>query len=166
MRGYSALRRGRFSEPGATYFLTICTAGSRPGLTDETTAKAIDAEIDRLALDASWELRAVTLMPDHLHLLVRLGGRLTVSQCVGRLKAKTKAALAGGGIAWQDTFHDHKLVPDDAVQSVVHYIFMNPYRARLIPVDATWPWFRLGADEAQWFAPLYAENVALPEWLG
>lgn len=166
MRGYSALRRGRFSESGATYFLTLCADPAGQGLTDVATASGIYAELDRMTTDGTWALRAATLMPDHIHLLMFLGARLTLSQCIGRLKARSKTALASGGAAWQDSFYDHKLAPDEAVQSIVHYIFMNPYRAGLIPADVSWPWFRLGTDEARWFAPRYAENVALPAWLG
>jgi putative transposase len=186
MRGYSALRRGRFSEAGASYFLTICTAdlpagsplagepfagderamaGSQRGLADERNASAIFSEIDRMTFDGAWTLRAATIMPDHLLLLIRLGERLGLSQCIGRLKTKTRQALTRAGLEWQEAFYDHKLSPDDDVQSVVHYVFMNPYRAGLTPAGATWPWFRLGREETQWFAPLYAENVAVPEWL-
>lgn len=165
MRGYSALRRGRCSEPGVTYFLTICTANGGVGLTEDRTATAIYHKLNGLVSDGSWILRAATVMPDHIHLLVRLGNRLALSQRVGRLKSQTKPALVNVRVVWQETFHDHKLAPDEPVQSVIHYLFMNPYRARLIPTDAAWPWFRLGEEEAQWLAPVYAENVAIPEWL-
>jgi REP element-mobilizing transposase RayT len=165
MPGHSSLRRGRSSEPGATYFLTICTVGDHAGLTADKIASAIHEEIDRMIIDQVWDLRAATLMPDHVHLLARLGERLTLSQAIGRMKAKTKPALSGVDLAWHDSYYDHKLGPDEAVQSVVHYIFMNPYRAGIVSPGSSWPWFRLGKDESEWFTGLYSENVPMPAWL-
>jgi hypothetical protein len=47
--------------------------------------------------DATWQLRCGVVMPDHLHLLVVLGGRLPLSKAVSRLKAKASSSL-----------HDHR----------------------------------------------------------
>jgi hypothetical protein len=79
-KGYQALRRGRFSEAGALYFLTFCTAGRNMGLTEVTIAHAVQQEWRAMSLGGVWILRCGTVMPDHVHLLVELGAN---SPCPG-----------------------------------------------------------------------------------
>lgn len=52
-KGHSALRRGRFSAVGATYFLTLCTEDKRPGLTNDSIAAEIHREFAAMEADAA-----------------------------------------------------------------------------------------------------------------
>jgi len=102
-------------------------------------------------------------MPDHLHLFIRLSGGLPLSRCIARFKTKTNPALRGVG--WQANFHEHRLRPDDSVESVLRYIFLNPYRENLVPKEEAYPWFWLGREEASWFTALTGDGLPFPEWL-
>ena len=155
-----ALRRGRFSQPGATYFLTLCTADRRQGLTDPTLAAHLLAEAQAMTADTTWQRCAATVMPDHLHLLVTLGDRLPLDKTVNRHKAKTSAALKrqGPGIAWERGFFDHKLRAEESVVGVLHYLYLNPYRAGLIEGSATWPWFYYREEDWPGFQPTLEET--------
>ena len=104
-------------------------------------------------------------MPDHLHLLVELASRLSLSQAVARLKAKTRAALESCHARWQPSFFDHRLRPGDSLLGVMLYIYLNPYRKHLLPVSATWPWFVCHADDWIWFKGHLADDLPEPEWL-
>lgn len=162
-----ALRRGRFSQPGSTYFLTLCTDERRPGLTHPALAERILAEAHIMTTDATWTLRAVTIMPDHIHVLVTLGERLHLEKSVNRLKAKTSALLKTHfpALAWQRGFFDHKLRADDALAAVLLYIHLNPYRAGLCARSEKWPWFRCRAEEWSWFKDSLDAELPPPEWL-
>ena len=98
-RGEGALRRYRVSISETSYFLTLCTENRTEGVTHDDVASAIRAEITSLETDGHWSQRAGVLMPDHLHLLVKLTGNLSIARCVARLKTKTRAALLARGLS-------------------------------------------------------------------
>jgi putative transposase len=166
-RGHDALRRGRFSQPGATYFLNLCTEGRHIGLTDSTIAERLFAEAHAMTADATWTLRAATVMPDHIHLLITLGDRLPLHKAVARLKSKSAPVLRtkDSALVWQSGFFDHKLRPDDSVAAVLLYIYLNPYRAQLCESTVTWPGFYCRTEEWSWFKDMLSANLPPPEWL-
>jgi REP element-mobilizing transposase RayT len=129
-------------------------------------AGAIHAQLQALGGDASIELRAWVVMPEHLHLFFTLTGRLTVGQIVGRLKAKTRASLLVQALRWQGNFYEHRLRPDDRVEDVLRYLFLNPYRAKLVSLTDTYPHCGISATDAEWFRPTLDDNHPFPEWLG
>jgi len=104
-------------------------------------------------------------MPDHLHMLGAITNRLTLGQIVGRLKAKTNPALRMRGLSWQGNYYEHRMRPDDPIEDVIRYLYLNPYRARLISLDDPYPWFWLGERETRWFKPGPGLDRPLPEWL-
>ncbi len=169
-KGQAALRRGRFSQPDATYFLTLCTEERRAGLTHAILAGRILDEAHAMTTDATWTLRAATIMPDHIHLLITLGERLPLDKSVNRLKAKTSALLkehanAASSLLWQRGFFDHKLRADDSVAAVLLYIHLNPYRAGVCERTTSWPWFYCRAEDWSWFKESLDADLPPPEWL-
>ena len=125
-KGYQALRRGRFSEAGALYFLTFCTAGRNMGLTEVTIAHAVQQEWRAMSLGGVWILRCGTVMPDHVHLLVELGGKLPLSRTIARLKARTAASLRKAGLSWQAGYYDHRVRPQEDILPYFLYTYLNP----------------------------------------
>src|SRR4051812_18771483 len=106
--GHGALRRGRVSTAGTEYFLTICTKNRAVGLTDARVAQSIRAAIHAMSADGTWQERCSVVMPDHMHLLIILGERLSLGKSVARLKGKTAFALALASplCAWERDFFD------------------------------------------------------------
>ncbi len=164
-RGYESLRRYRVTIPGASYFFTLCTHDRVAGLNRNTPAAAIRAELTALERDATFVVQAAVIMPDHLHLLGIVTDQLTVGQIVGRLKAKTRTALATADLCWQGNFYEHRLRPDEPLEDVVRYLFLNPHRARLLSPTEICPWFWLGPTEAAWFRPTLDDDRPFPAWL-
>ena len=162
-----ALRRGRFSQPGATYFLTLCTENRVTGLTSPPIAERLLSESHAMTADTTWTLRSATIMPDHVHLLVTLGERLPIDKAVNRLKAKTSALLQAHtpALLWQRGFFDHKLRADEPLAAILHYIYLNPYRAQLCAPATIWPWFYCRAEEWTWFKDSLDAEFPYPEWL-
>ena len=93
-RGNGALRRYRVSLPATTHFLTLNTVNRTAGLTCDDVAPAICAEITAIATDGHWLRRAAVVMPDHLHVFVRLTGGLPIARCVARLKSNTRSSCS------------------------------------------------------------------------
>lgn len=164
-RGYEALRRYRASLPHTNYFVTLCTRDRKQGLNRPEIAPAIQAEIAAIEEAGHWSLRAATIMPDHLHLLITLHDKLSLGRTIARLKTKTRAALIPTNLEWQGNYYEHLLRPNEHVESVIRYIHLNPYRADLIDSSAVYPWFWLGLAESVWFRPLTDDGKPFPEWL-
>ena len=111
-------------------------------------------------------IMAATVMPDHMHVLLQLGERLTIGQLVGKLKAKTKTALAQHGLRWQENFYEHRLRPDELANGYAFYIFMNPYRAGLIKRHTLWPYWQCPASARFDFQSLLEDGLYPPrEWV-
>ena len=164
-KGYRALRTGRFSATGETYFLTFCTAERAPGLHRDELADEIVGELNLMERECIWAIRCATVMPDHVHLLATLGNRLPLGRAVARLKAKTVSALRRSGLGWQQGYFDHRLRPREDQLGYFHYVFLNPYRAGLIATGDKWPWFVCGNEDEKWFRPLLNQGLPEPEWL-
>src|SRR5262245_54489830 len=101
---------GRF---GAIYFVTICCKErGRNQLCDEKSAKVL-FDTARIYHDrCRWNLSLLLLMPDHLHALIGIDGRDSLSQMIRDYKRIT-AKLAR--IEWQRNFFDHRLRHDESL---------------------------------------------------
>ena len=105
-------------------------------------------------------------MPDHMHWIFKLGVRLTVSQVIAKWKTETKDTLELNGMARQKNFFEHRVRPDEELESYVFYIFMNPYVADLISLDDAWPGWRKSARASFRFeAHLRDGGAPQPEWM-
>jgi len=164
-RGSSHLRTGRISLPGADYLITICTQERRPGLAQPNLLAALQSEFKAMQSEQVLEIRAFTMMPDHLHLLLSLGEKLVLSRTVARLKSKLTPSLKRAALGWQAGFHDHRLREEESLEPYFRYIHLNPYQARLIEPGSIWPYTYFSSDDWMWFKSLTDEGKALPEWL-
>jgi REP element-mobilizing transposase RayT len=105
-------------------------------------------------------------MPDHLHVLATLSGRLSVGQVIGKFKVLAKPALALADIRWQENFHEHRLRPEDVPGNYARYIFLNPYREKLISRCEDWPfWSKAGDVDFDFIHQLDAGGRPPEEWL-
>lgn len=166
------LRYGRVSLPGARYFLTACPRQRAPVLAAPAEAARTLSAFETLHASGDIVLHAAVVMPDHAHALFTLGPRLTVGQALAKFKT---LARDHGRVPWRwlDDGFEHRLRPHESAEDYAFYIFMNPYRARLVEPTTAWPWWRcpepamfrftqhLGADgtpPAGWLATI--ETIA------
>ena len=157
------MRRGRFSQPAAEYFLTVCTDGRCAGLAGPNVAKAILNEAHAMSADATWVVQSVIVMPDHIHLLITLGERLSLAKAVQRLKGKTSAILRSVNLG-ERGFFDRQLRPDDDRLPVFLSIYLNPCRAGLLPDSSKWPHYYCRDEEWAWFHGMLNADHPYPEW--
>lgn len=115
--------------------------------------------------DGTWIVRCATVMPDHLHLIVLLGRRLSLGKAVQRLKAKTAETLRSAGLGWERDFFDHRLRVEDDGRSLFLNIYLNPYRKQLCARDLPWPWIVCREDDWVWLRHDLERDLPPPEWL-
>ena len=117
--------------------MTFCTARRAPLLVSDMACAACHHACRTLRDDGDAAILAATIMPDHVPLLLRLGARLTLDRVIAKWKAQV--SRSSSNFAWQANYFEHRLRPEESVERYAWYVFMNPYRARLIGVDDCWP---------------------------
>jgi len=161
--GYSALRKGRVDLKEARYFLTITLQRPLPKDSNGLRAPALQQDlITRARSIDEWQLLCMVVMPDHIHLLVRLDSE-KVARPVRLLKGRFVPLLRDCRLSWQPGFYDHRLRPEDKVGGVVRYMWLNPYRAKLCAVDEAWDGWWCSEEAAKWIGPT-SSDLPSPAW--
>ncbi|MEW6727768.1 MAG: transposase [Pseudomonadota bacterium] len=124
------LRYGRFSEAGRIYLVTTVTDQRLRVFQDLMKARAMVQVLRSAASLGDAQTLAYVLMPDHLHWLMQLGERRSLSAVVGTIKSISARRIAG--LRWQAGFHDHALRWDEDLRAVARYVILNPVRAGLV----------------------------------
>lgn len=75
IKGTYRLRKGRHDAPGLYYVLTAITAGRQPLLKRPNAARSVLASMQWLDKNKRIILAAGVIMPDHFHMVARLGER-------------------------------------------------------------------------------------------
>jgi len=73
IKGAYRLRKGRHDAPGSYYALTAITAGRQPLLASPNAARSVLASMQWLEKNKRIILAAGVIMPDHFHMVARLG---------------------------------------------------------------------------------------------
>ena len=138
---HSVHLHGRF---GATYFITICC--EKRGLNQLCNMDVAQLLVDtarQYHVSEKWYLELLLLMPDHLHMLVAIGGDADLSKLIRDFK---RIAARKGKIEWQKNFFDHRLRHDESETEKFEYILQNRVRAGLIGEGDQWPYFFVAED--------------------
>jgi REP-associated tyrosine transposase len=86
--------------------------------------------------DKGWYwLYASVVMPDHLHLLLKLReSNRTLGIVVATIKSSIlfECRRAGFDFVWQDQYYDHVVREYEQIEKIISYILQNPARAGLV----------------------------------
>lgn len=151
---------------GSDYFLTACLQRPSTALTDPEVTQGCLSEMRRMENEQVWVLRTAVVMPDHLHLLITLGSVIPLSPVMRLFKGRLTPLLRKQEAAWQQSFFDHRLRPADDLLPVFLYIFLNPYRKKLVSTNQPWAGYFCSEKDWAWFGPLTDESCPEPAWLG
>jgi putative transposase len=80
------------------------------------------------------------LMPDHIHLFVRLNPDLSLAQWIRNLKRAISRNIVEHTPHWQEGFFDHLLRGKDSYAQKWEYVRENPVRAGLTVSHREWPY--------------------------
>lgn len=109
---------------------------------------------------------AATVMPDHVHWLFTLGRRLSLGRVLAKFKSKATSVLADSDAEWQRDFFEHRLRDHESTEAYGFYVFMNPYRARLVDLTRGWPgWFCPDVTAFRFGSALLGGRLPPREWL-
>ena len=141
---YNQLLKGRFSEPGRIYFVTMALAERELSyFSDWRCARCVVAEMRALHDEEILNSLAWVIMPDHVHWLFELKDKMTLSAAVKRFKARSARRvndyLNRSGTLWQKGFYDHAIREEEDVQGIARYIVANPLRAGLVRHIGNYP---------------------------
>ncbi|MBO5280507.1 MAG: transposase [Clostridia bacterium] len=144
------LKNHDYSSGGA-YFLTICTAEKRNYFWNNvgaTIGRPQDVELSPFGIVVdeaikhipiiypSISLERYVIMPDHVHLLLRVrvdaSGRPMVAPTMSRVVQQMKGYVTkqAGTPIWQKLFFDHVIRSQQDYDEHMKYIYENPMRRR------------------------------------
>ncbi|MGD0252379.1 MAG: transposase [Verrucomicrobiota bacterium] len=90
-----------------------------------------------------YDLRAWVVMPNHVHVLFKVG-TVPMSEIVGAWKKHTgrlaNKLLGKQGALWAEDYFDIFMRDAEHVRQTVHYIENNPTKAKLVLDPKGWPW--------------------------
>jgi putative transposase len=145
----------RIHCPGGTFFFTLVTEARAPILCTELARPLLHAAIAQCARVRPFTLKAIVLLPDHLHLLMSLPpDDADYSTRLASIKAAfTHAYLAAGGVeqprsnarlrkrrrgVWQRWFWEHRIRDQADCNNHLNYIHYNPVHHNHVPCPHAW----------------------------
>ena len=141
--GHRTLRDGRRSLTGQYYHIITCTAERRRVFANFHCGREVVRSIRRLQAEGIARSIAFVVMPDHLHWLMQLHDRKSLSVCVGSMKSfATRSMIAKNlrrGPVWQEGFMDRAIRREEDLLPVARYIVANPLRAGLVEHIGEYP---------------------------
>lgn len=136
------LRKGRFSEPGRIYLVTVGTHRRIPIFHDWQAGRILIHEM-KAAQDAGWvESMAWVVMPDHFHWLLALRSA-SLPRLIQRVKSRSAIRINKHsglqGRVWQPGYHDHAMRGEEDLPEIARYVVANPLRSRLVEKIGDYP---------------------------
>lgn len=179
-------RYRRAHDPGGTFFLTLVTHQRRSFLDGDRARLCLRDAIDKTRATRPFDLLQSVLLPDHLHLILRLpADDADFSTRVAALKAHfTRGWLASGGVeavgsasrvrqryrgVWQKRFWEHTVRDEEDLARCEAYLWFNPVKHGLATCPHAWTWssfhreVRAGRMRADWCCGCDGQVVTVPE---
>ena len=111
------------------FFITCCTIDRlEQTLLQPAIAHGLLDSIAHRVGKGGWWAHAVTIMPDHVHLVLSFPQEAVITKCIRDWKHWTAHRH---GIRWQRDFFEHRLRNDESFDEKVDYVLQNPVRAGL-----------------------------------
>jgi putative transposase len=133
------------------YFVTFNTLLKCPLLANDSVHAAFCSYAER-GLEFNVATGRYVLMPDHIHVFVRIGQDMTLrrwesglKQCLGKAISALGhevTTIPGAKLKsfWQPGFFDHLLRHDESYAQKWDYVWHNPVRAKLVERPEDWPY--------------------------
>ena len=133
---FNDLRKGRYSEQGQIYFVTMVTKDRKPYFSDLYITRKTAQQLGLLHSEEKLYSYAWVVMPDHIHWLFQLGENQSLSKVINLFKGRTARILNKylntEGKFWQSAYHDRAVRKDEDIKQIARYIVANPLRAGLV----------------------------------
>jgi putative transposase len=94
--------------------------------------------------EGRYRLLAWCIMPNHVHVVIEILDRPSLSEIVGSWKSFTakqaNAKLGRSGSFWHADYFDRYMRNEDHLTRTIEYVEYNPVKAGLVEVASIWPW--------------------------
>ncbi|MGB7187471.1 MAG: transposase [Candidatus Acidiferrales bacterium] len=131
------------TAPRSSYFVTAKCWNGRRVFQVREAAQVFVQTLLHYRDGSAYLLHEFVLMPDHFHLLITPGASTSLEKAVQLIKGGSSRRIQKSTPAmaiWQEGFYDWTIRDPDDWNAKVHYIRMNPVRAKLVDKPADWPY--------------------------
>ena len=136
INGSAALRKGRISQKGYLYHVTLPVENREFVFLDFSNAQLLKQCLKNSDDNGHTETYCFCIMPDHLHWMFQLKSA-SLSKVIAMVKSEysrfTRTKI------WQDGYHDHVIRSDESLINIARYIVRNPLRAGLVSKVGDYP---------------------------
>jgi len=139
------------------FFFTLVTTGRRPLFATATARHLLHDAIEKTRAERPWDMEAIVLLPDHLHMLWCLPeGDVDYSGRIAAMKKRfTRAYVLHGAPevavssgqrrhrlrgVWQRRFWEHAIRDARDLKMHLDYIHLNPVKHGLVVRPVAWKW--------------------------
>ena len=134
------LRKGRFSQAHQVYSITTVTENRLKIFEDLYSARLFVQVLREHEKLCYAETLCFVVMPDHVHWLMQLGDKRSLSKVMKSVKSISSHYI--GRALWQKGFYDYALRHEDDIKGIARYIVANPLRAGLVKNIGDYPhWY-------------------------
>ena len=133
----------RFPAENLPLFITTNTSKRRLIFTSPSACKLLIRTIYEVRTETHFSLLAITVMPDHLHLLLvpQCSGLGQVVQLIkGRYARAYNQSVGTTGAVWQSRYHEQTLRSETALFKAIAYVHQNPVAAYLVSEAEDYDW--------------------------
>ena len=137
--------------------MTIVTHNRHPHFRTDENRSILRAAFVSVRENLPFQIPAIVLLPDHLHMLMELPrGETDYSKRIGLIKsrfttefAKANASMKarsasrqkrGEHSVWQRRFYEYTVRDEDDLIRCADYIHVNPVKHKFVKSVADWPW--------------------------
>ena len=141
--GLRQLRKGRTSISGQIYLVTTITHERRPIFEDLFLGRVIVSCLKYESEAGRANTLCYVVMPDHLHWLLDLTGKSSLSRIVHNVKSQSarriNASRGHGAAVWQRGFYDRAIRSDEDLPMIARYLVANPQSAGIVKSCREYP---------------------------
>ena len=131
-------------SPARTFFATTKTSQGRLLLQSQRNATLMIDVLRSYVAAGKFRLHDFVVMPDHLHLLITVGGDMTIEKAMQFLKGgfsfRLKKETGYLGEVWQRGFSEVRVDNSESFWQHREYIAGNPVRAGLVDSSEKFPY--------------------------
>lgn len=141
-----------YTDTHPVYFLTICTHKKKAHFKNPEIAGYIAREIDyRARVAHEVTMSAYCIMPDHVHLLLKLneGYGKSLPNWVAAFKrynARILSIMHDIKPLWQSNYYEHIVRKDETLNKIAEYIVQNPVRKNIVREWQEYPFSKINYE--------------------
>ena len=131
-------------SPSRTFFVTTKTSMGRALLQSERNATLLIDVLRSYVAGRKFQLHDFVVMPDHVHLLITVGGAMTIERAMqfvkGGFSFRLRKESGYLGEVWQRGFSEVRVDDRESFLRYRDYIAENPVKAGLVDSPEEFPY--------------------------